>query len=119
MRLWLDDVRPAPEGWTWVKTVPEAKALVAECMERGVAIEAMSLDHDLGMVVDAGSGVVLAQEKLAESGYQFVCWLEAFNLWPPCQPTVHSVNPVGRARMLQAIERHYASEEYIVWRSGS
>lgn len=24
MKLWVDDERPAPEGWTWVKTVDEA-----------------------------------------------------------------------------------------------
>ena len=25
VNLWLDDVRPAPEGWLWVKTAQEAK----------------------------------------------------------------------------------------------
>ena len=25
MKLWIDDCRPAPEGYKWVKTVSEAK----------------------------------------------------------------------------------------------
>ena len=31
IRIWLDDIRPAPEGWTWVKSVQEAKPY----LERG------------------------------------------------------------------------------------
>ena len=26
MKLWIDDVRPAPEGYVWCKTVNEAKS---------------------------------------------------------------------------------------------
>ena len=25
MRLWIDDVRPAPEGYIWIKSVNKAK----------------------------------------------------------------------------------------------
>ena len=25
MKIWIDDCRPAPEGYKWVKTVNEAK----------------------------------------------------------------------------------------------
>ena len=28
MKLWVDDVRPAPEGYVWCKSVNEAKALI-------------------------------------------------------------------------------------------
>ena len=28
MRLWIDDIRPAPTGFIWVKTVKEAKAAI-------------------------------------------------------------------------------------------
>jgi hypothetical protein len=27
MRVWLDDLRPAPEGWEWARTVEEAISL--------------------------------------------------------------------------------------------
>lgn len=45
MKLWLDDVRPAPEGWRWVKTAGEALTLL---LRGGVKIA--SLDHDLGVL---------------------------------------------------------------------
>jgi hypothetical protein len=52
-RLWLDDLRPVPEGWTWVKTVGEAISL----MESGDVTEA-SLDHDLGEGIGEGHRLV-------------------------------------------------------------
>lgn len=30
MKLWVDDERPAPEGWTWAKTVDEATRALSE-----------------------------------------------------------------------------------------
>ena len=30
MKLWIDDVRPAPEGYVWCKSVNEAKMKVVE-----------------------------------------------------------------------------------------
>lgn len=43
MKLWLDDVRPAPEGWVHVRTAEEAR----EKLLAGGVVEC-SLDHDLG-----------------------------------------------------------------------
>lgn len=28
MKLWIDDVRPAPEGYEWIASVNEAKATI-------------------------------------------------------------------------------------------
>ena len=28
MKLWIDDVRPAPEGYVWCKSVEEAKDVI-------------------------------------------------------------------------------------------
>jgi hypothetical protein len=84
MRLWLDDVRVAPPGWTWVKTPEDAIAL----LETGCVLE-MSLDHDLG----------LDEQR---TGYSVVAWLEnavaTRGFVPPQSIVVHSANPVGRAR---------------------
>ena len=30
MKLWIDDVRPAPEGYKWVKTVSKAKSVICK-----------------------------------------------------------------------------------------
>lgn len=43
MRLWHDDVRPAPPGWVWARTNEEAKHhLLTD------KVKEASLDHDMG-----------------------------------------------------------------------
>jgi hypothetical protein len=46
----------------------------------------------------------------AKTGYDVVCWMEEHGMWPVDGITVHSMNPVGRARMEAAIRRHYERE---------
>lgn len=50
VKMWLDDVRPSPDGWFWVKTLAEAKDFIENmksCKPEQI-ITHMSLDHDLG-----------------------------------------------------------------------
>ena len=99
VKLWLDDVRPAPDGWEHVFTASEAIAHFAT----GNVVEA-SLDHDLGPS-DAGTG------------YDVLAWVEkalGAHAWygPLPRIYVHSANPVGRTNMLtslKSIERLYAN----------
>jgi len=94
MKIWLDDLRPAPKGWLWCKSVTEAQIAL-----RSGAVENLSLDHDLGNQ-DDGDGIKL------------VLWLcEAEKFWPRSRPTVHSRNPVGRENMLALIQRYGPYEE--------
>jgi hypothetical protein len=91
--LWLDDVREAPTGWVHVRTPEEAINLL-----RTGEVEAISLDHDLG----------LATPEAERTGYDVLAWLEkevATGTWQCEVPKiqVHSANPVGRRRMEQAI----------------
>jgi hypothetical protein len=125
LNLWLDDVRdPARHGalgFHWVKTVAAAKA----AMLTGT-VDRASLDHDLSLcdacweaakaatqikgVVPLVDNYGLASYSSCEhngTGYQFVCWMEETGNWPKQKPTVHSANPVGAARMRQAIDRHF------------
>jgi hypothetical protein len=44
LKLWLDDMRPAPPGWTLARTYEEAIEILRE---RGPEITDVSLDHDL------------------------------------------------------------------------
>lgn len=46
MRIWLDDIRPAPEGWVWVKDATEFWRTMAQ--NKAHTIEAISFDNDLG-----------------------------------------------------------------------
>ncbi|MFW3121471.1 hypothetical protein MMAG44476_27288, partial [Mycolicibacterium mageritense DSM 44476 = CIP 104973] len=44
VKLWVDDERPAPEGWVWVTRPAEAiRALATR------TVTDLSLDHDLGI----------------------------------------------------------------------
>jgi hypothetical protein len=83
--LWVDDLRPAPVGWSWAKTSEEALAALAR-----QPCSVMSLDHDLGGD-DTTRPVVL---HLAEHGG-----------WPD-EVRVHSANPVG-VEWLTGMVRRY------------
>jgi len=84
-RLWVDDLRPAPDGWTWAKSSTEAIALLA-----AGEFAAISLDHDLGGD-DTTRPVVL--------------WLCEHARWP-AEVLVHTANPVGR-EWLTGMARRY------------
>ena len=88
MRIFLDDERKTPEGWTRVYWPDEAIALLQS--DRVLEI---SLDHDLG---DDARG----------TGYDVIVWIErevALSGFKPPKITVHSANPAARNRMLAGI----------------
>lgn len=87
-------------------------------LRRG-GVRALSLDHDLG-ACDACLAGRSAEAWLKESdfqsmpncehvgtGYTLLCWMEQSGCWPMDKPTIHSRNPVGRARMQAVINRRY------------
>jgi hypothetical protein len=88
VKLWLDDVRPAPPGWVHAHTIGEAQRY----LETG-KVEEASLDHDLGFEEPDGSALV---RWMAQTGH-----------WPKSKPVVHSMNPVGRQYMESVIERYF------------
>ena len=118
MTLWLDDVRePWVHGFrgaTWAKTFEEAIGYL-----KSGEVRFASLDHDIGACEDCTSkmfhiGDMLSPETAffnrcphAKSGYDVVCWMEENNIWPPDGVRVHSMNPVGRQRMQEVIDKHY------------
>ena len=88
--LWLDDLRPAPTGWTWVKSVNDAIALTVTG-----AVTHASLDHDLGTYTSDGG-----------DGTHYTDWCAHTNTWPTHGIRVHSANPVGVHTMLATIDRY-------------
>lgn len=80
MNLWVDDTRPAPEGWIWCQSVDAAKMLL-----RTKNVENVSLDHDLGLD--------------QPTGYDLVRWMVENHIWPKNKPIIHSINPVGMVKM--------------------
>jgi len=95
MKIYLDDVRPAPDGWKLVYTPEEAIAYIL----RG-NVEEISLDYDLGL-------------DDIRCGYLVLQWIEEQVVYDPSfePPKVHlhTMNPVGRARM-QAAVQHIADK---------
>ncbi len=95
IRLWLDDERPAPPDWYGVTESWQAKFLFEASTQEGFFIEEVSFDHDLG---HNGRG---------DSGYDVATWLEekveGWLIQPPEVLECHSDNPVGRARINQAL----------------
>lgn len=88
--LWLDDIRTMPNSYNlWVKTAQEAIEILSTNN-----VQAISLDHDLGI----GDG----------TGYDVAKWIEENASWlTPIQCSIHTQNPVGRKNMCFALQNAY------------
>ena len=98
MKLWIDDVRPAPDGYVWIKSVDVAKETI-EKMDNEInqfywgKIEIISLDHDAGDYALYGGDYIKLLDWLEETGRNY-----------PIK--IHSMNPVGVQNMRAIIERN-------------
>ena len=94
MRIWIDDVRPAPDHtWCWCRSVYEAKSVISEFRWGRIDIEVISIDHDAGdFHVDSGDYIKVL-DWLEEKGWSY-----------PIH--IHSMNSVGRQNMRRIIERN-------------
>ena len=101
IKLWLDDLREAPEGWVWAKDGDEAK----EIFLNENVVEA-SLDHDLGGYCYLGFDpwFIIPEDETKETGYDLLKWIAENNLWPDEALSVHSANPVGAKNMSALID---------------
>ena len=123
MKLWIDDVRPAPEGYVWCKSVNEAKHHInatdpIEINENTVSlggiiyrnsddkividysqtihlkgIELIDIDHDAGDYACDGGDYIKLLDWLEETGRNY-----------PIR--IHSMNPVGVENMRRIIQRN-------------
>lgn len=99
--LYLDDERPAPAGWLCARTLAEAVAVMEDPELRVVR---MSLDHDLGVCGECERGGV---SDCSHTGYRFALWCAEHDRWSDERPSVHSMNPVGRASIAAVIGRYW------------
>jgi hypothetical protein len=100
MKLWIDDVRPAPEGYVWCKSVNEAKSYIIKYSNRidwdnnlVDEIELIDIDHDAGSYACFGGDYIKLLDWLEETGRNY-----------PIR--IHSANPVGVQNMRRIIERN-------------
>ena len=106
MKLWIDDLRPAPAGYTWIKTVNEAKWYIESAEEieelfpTGTPIiKLIDLDHDAGDYAEYGGDYIKLLDWLEETGRNY-----------PIR--IHSMNPVGRGNMRAIIRRNGWTEVF-------
>ena len=100
MRLWHDDVRPAPEDWIWVRNNNQARALL-ECLP----ITTISLDHDLGAEVHVTPDMdihdlTVLKGMSEDNGMKLVEWMIEKDLVPRTV-IIHSWNIPAAKRMYQ------------------
>lgn len=92
--LWIDDVRPAPIGYYWVKSVNEAKRFLTDPhIHYNYKIKLIDIDHDAGDYAADGGDYI----KLLD-------WLEETNQSYPIR--IHSMNVVGVENMRRIIQKN-------------
>ena len=118
MKIWVDDIRPAPEGYVRCKSVENAK-LIIEYLETMVhyhnlilkgnpppfvrantekeleiyIIEVIDIDHDAGDYAQYGGDYIKLLDWLEETGRNY-----------PIR--IHSMNVVGVANMRAIIQKN-------------
>ena len=113
MKIWIDDVRPAPEGYfPWVRSVNSAKQTI-EMIEYSQyltianertptevdTIELIDIDHDAGDQAIYGGDYIKLLDWLEETGRNY-----------PIR--IHSANAVGVQNMRRIIQRNNWTEVF-------
>ena len=93
MRIWVDDVRPAPKGYKWAQSVMMAQAIIEVAEEDTKKIELIDIDHDAGDFVSDGGDYIKLLDWLEETGRSY-----------PIR--IHSMNPVGVQNMRRIIQKN-------------
>ena len=127
MKLWIDDVRPAPEGYRRCKSVNKAKQVILDaerkkeltynkalgCLKAGYhkgyeglmnlliryEVELIDIDHDAGDFACDGGDYIKILDWLEETGRNY-----------PIR--IHSANPVGVENMRRIIKRNNWKEVF-------
>ena len=93
MKLWIDDVRPAPEGYQWARSVTNARIRIRWAEAKNIPIELIDIDHDAGDYANRGGDYIKLLDWLEETGRNY-----------PIR--IHSMNPVGVTNMRAIIQRN-------------
>ena len=100
LKIWVDDVRPAPEGYIWLKSVNEVKKYLADShILSNYEIKLIDLDHDAGDYAKDGGDYIRVLDYLELVGYNG-------------DLRIHSMNPVGVQNMRNIIQKNGWREIY-------
>jgi len=96
MKLWVDDIRPAPDGYKWAKSVHEAIIHICQMTRSDGThnIEVLDLDHDAGDYAWQGGDYIALLDWMEMKGINDI----------PIH--LHTMNPVGRENMRRIIQRN-------------
>lgn len=90
MKLWVDDIRPAPDGFIWCKSINQAKAAITAYEHQyscdNILIDLDNDGDDYFKILDW-----LEEKNIVDTGYFF---------------KIHSQNPVGVMRMKDIIQHN-------------
>ena len=94
LKIWVDDVRPAPNNYYWCKTVNSVKRLLCDAhIINCYDIVVIDLDHDAGDYAKEGGDYIKILDWLEETGRRY-----------PIH--IHSMNPIGVANMRAIIQKN-------------
>ena len=89
MKLWIDDIRPAPDGFIWCKSVNQAKTAI------------IAYEHQYSC-----DNILIDLDNDAADYFKILDWLEGKNIVDTGYFfKIHSKNPVGIMKMKDII-RH-------------
>lgn len=92
-KIWIDDVRPAPDGYSWVKTVNDAIQLLDDDIFHNIVL--IDIDHDAGDYYNDGGDYIRVLDYLEFIGRNDIAI------------HIHSMNPVGINNMKRIIRRNH------------
>lgn len=101
MKLWIDDVRSAPEGYDeWFRSVNKTIEYIKDSLSFGLGVDDfilfLNIDHDAGDYYYDGGDYI-----------KILSWLEEHELSNiQIQVKIHSMNPVGVQNMRAIIQKN-------------
>lgn len=112
MKLWVDDIRNAPDdSWTVARTVTSA----IECMHIfGDSITEVSLDHDISYQVEVlGTSRPYPSPETFRAVAHYILERYRPDMHPnPPKITIHSANPVGSKAMVELLSANMPEVNY-------
>ncbi len=110
MRLWIDSLRPAPEGYEWCKSTDEAKQIIEELEQQQQYLQHTALnklycrklsDYHKLMQMSKRREIELID---ADDNFDLLVWFQMTCRNYPIR--IHSQNPIGVQNMRRIIERN-------------
>lgn len=102
MRLWIDDIRPAPEGYIWKQNVASGWATIILAHSRMEKL-IIDLDYDAGEYAEKHGDYIELLNLLEEKSNTNKFWEEYLKEYVSFH--IHSMNTVGAENMRRIIRR--------------